>query len=185
VAAVQIAVQAGAKVTGLVGSSEKFELVRSLGAENVLTYEEWEKLSDREAGSFDTVLDAAGGSSLKRAFRRAGPAGRVVYYGASNMVRGNTRSILGALRTLAQTPFFHPLQLMNANKGVFGINVLQAFDPDKRAVLVRSMEGVLKHFENGDFRVIVGKTFPLADAAAAHSYLQSRKATGKVILTCS
>jgi NADPH:quinone reductase-like Zn-dependent oxidoreductase len=184
VAAVQIAARAGAKVTGLVGSPAKFELVRALGAETVLTNDQWEKMSDAEAGQFEVVLDAAGGTALKRSYRRTAPAGRVVYYGASGMVTGNKRSILTALKQLAQTPVFFPLQLMKVNRGVFGLNVLQIFDPKNQAVAVKCMNSILEHFEKGEFRVVIGKTFPLSEAAAAHSYLQSRKAVGKVILTC-
>jgi NADPH:quinone reductase-like Zn-dependent oxidoreductase len=185
VAAVQIAARAGAKVTGLVGSRSKIDLVRSLGAENVLLNEEWEAMSDEQAGRFDVMLDAAGGKALKRSFRRTAPAGRVIHYGASGMVKSNTRSILTTLKQLAQTPFFHPLQLMKENKGVFGLNVLQVFEPKNRGVAVKSMQRILEHFEKGEFRVVIGKTFPLSEAGAAHSYLQSRQAVGKVILTCS
>lgn len=183
VAAVQIAARAGAKVTGLVGSTAKFDLVRSLGAETVLTNDQWEKMSDAEAGLFDIVLDATGGTALKRSYRRTAPAGRVVYYGASGMVTGNKRSIFTAVKQLAQTPIFFPLQLMKVNRGVFGLNVLQIFDPKNQAVAVKCMNSVLEHFEKGEFRVVIGKTFPLSEAAAAHSYLQSRQAVGKVILT--
>jgi NADPH:quinone reductase-like Zn-dependent oxidoreductase len=185
VAAVQIATHAGAKVTGLVGSPSKADLVRSLGAENVLLNEEWDSMSDAQAGRFDIVLDAAGGKALKRSFRRTAPAGRVIHYGASGMVKKNTRSIFTTLKQLAQTPFFHPLQLMKENKGVFGLNVLQVFEPKNRDVAVKSIQHIIARFEKDEFRVVIGKTFPLAEAGAAHSYLQSRQAVGKVILICS
>jgi NADPH2:quinone reductase len=74
---------------------------------------------------------------------------------------------------------------MNQNKGVFGLNVLQLLEPQNQDVAVRSIHEVMKHFEKGEFRVVVGKTFPLSEAAAAHSYLQSRKAVGKVVLLCT
>lgn len=185
VAAVQMAAHAGAYVTGLVGSPSKVEFVRALGAETVLTNAQWEKMSDSEAGQFDVVLDAAGGKALKRSFRRTAPTGRVVSYGASGMVIGTKRSIFTAVKQLAQTPFFHPLKLMNVNRGVFGLNVLQIFDPKNQAIAVKSMNSIVERFEKGEFRVVVGKTFPLSEAGAAHSYLQSRQAVGKVILTCS
>jgi NADPH:quinone reductase-like Zn-dependent oxidoreductase len=185
VAAVQMAARAGAKVTGLVGSPSKAELVRSLGAENVLLNHEWEAMTDEQAGRFDIMLDAAGGKALKRSFRRTAPAGRVVHYGASGMVKKKTRSIFTTLKQLAQTPFFHPLQLMKENKGVFGLNVLQVFEPKNRDVAVKSIQQIIDRFEKGEFRVVIGKTFPLAEAGAAHSYLQSRQAVGKVVLICS
>jgi NADPH:quinone reductase-like Zn-dependent oxidoreductase len=101
------------------------------------------------------------------------------------MVKKKTRSIFTTLKQLAQTPFFHPLQLMKENKGVFGLNVLQVFEPKNRDVAVKSIQQIIDRFEKGEFRVVIGKTFPLAEAGAAHSYLQSRQAVGKVVLICS
>jgi NADPH:quinone reductase-like Zn-dependent oxidoreductase len=45
------------------------------------------------------------------------------------------------------------------------------------------MDKIIAELENGHYRVIVGKVFPLQEAAAAHSFLLSRKAVGKIVLT--
>lgn len=186
-AAVQIAQQAGAHVVGLVGSLSKADVVRSFGAVDVWTNERWESAGDEELGGFDIILDATGGKSLKRSFDRLGPGGRVINFGMGSLVHGEKRSILSVAAGLAQTPLFTPFKLMFANKGVFGLNMLQLFEDlpkGESSLLGRSFDRVLAGFEEGRYQVKVGKTFPLAQAGEAHTYLQSRANIGKVVLTC-
>ena len=173
IAAVQIAALAGAHVVGLVGSPTKSEIVKSFGAAEV-----WP--NDAKGGGFDIVLDTTGGPGLKDSFARLSRCGRVVNYGVSTMVVGEKRSIFKAASTLVRTPFFHPMKLMNENKGVFGANLLRLFEDP--GLLGRVFDHVLDGFDRGEFRVLVGKTFPLPEAGAAQQHLQSRTNVGKVVL---
>jgi NADPH:quinone reductase-like Zn-dependent oxidoreductase len=190
VAAVQIAAQAGAEVTGLVGSTSKAQTVLNLGAHKIITNAEWETAIDRDAGGYDVILETTGGTSLKRAVRRLARGGRVVNYGVGSFVGGERRNVFKLLGAVAHTPLFTPFALMNSNVGVFGLNMLQIFDPPppgedlSRTLLGRAFENVLRGFEEKRFQVVIGKTFPLADGGAAHSHLQSRGNVGKVILAC-
>jgi NADPH:quinone reductase-like Zn-dependent oxidoreductase len=86
---------------------------------------------------------------------------------------------------LLQTPILTPISLAMANKGVFGLNMLRLFDTDQGvALLMKAMDGMLGGFQAGLFKAVVGKSFPLTNAADAHSFLQSGKNFGKVVLTC-
>jgi synaptic vesicle membrane protein VAT-1 len=188
VAAIQLASRRGAHITGLTSSpGNKSDFIRSLGAHEVISVNDWENpaIAEKRFGLFNTILDSTGGASLKRSYRRLAPGGRLVQYGASAMISGNRRSLLKAISTLARMPIFLPLRLMNDNKGVFGVNVLQLFDPEKRALPFGAMNQVMELFEKRELRAQVGKTFPLAEAGAAQAFLQSRAATGKVVLTCN
>ncbi len=185
VAATQIAVQAGAKVIGSVGSSSKIEIVKSLGASEVVLQNDWNELSDEEAGGFQIILDSSGGESLKRSLRRLSASGRVVTFGASSSVSGPKRSIPTLLSLLMSTSILTPFRLMMENKGIFGLNLLQLLKEPTNGEynpLYSAFDELMKRFDDGSFRVIVGKTFPLAQASAAHSYLQSRANVGKVLL---
>ena len=74
---------------------------------------------------------------------------------------------------------------MMDNKGVYGLNMLQLFDEpsiEKYNPIFTAFDEVLKKFEEGKYRVIVGKTFPLTQVDQAHSHLQGRESLGKVIL---
>jgi NADPH:quinone reductase-like Zn-dependent oxidoreductase len=187
IAAVQIAKQAGALVTGLVGSAAKSAAVLSHGAEQILTNEEWERADRNSLQPFDIILDSNGGASLKRDLRRLKPAGRIVSFGLANMIRGRRRSILRALNTIIHTPLFTPIGLMKHNSGVYGLNMLPlfaAYQSGKSTLIADCFEQILQNFAQGKFKVVIGKTFPLAEGAAAHEYLQSRANIGKVVLEC-
>jgi 2-desacetyl-2-hydroxyethyl bacteriochlorophyllide A dehydrogenase len=185
VAATQIAAQVGAKVVGLVGSDSKKETVKSLGASEVLTYEEWEKASDSDQGGFQVVLDSTGGASLKRSFRRLSASGRVITFGVSSLVSGQKRSLSSLFSLVVNTTLFTPYKLMMENKGIFGLNMLQLFEEPQKGKfnpMLESMTPMMERFRDGSFKVIVGKTFSLEQGGAAHDYLQSRANTGKVVL---
>ena len=138
-----------------------------------------------DARDFTIILDARGGPSLKDSLRRLAPAGRVVSYGVSSLVSGQKRSIPHALLQLIQTPLLTPIGLAMRNQGIYGLNMLKFFDTDQgMSLLMKAIDGVLENFQSGLFKAVVGRSFPLANAADAHAYLQARKNRGKVVLIC-
>jgi NADPH:quinone reductase-like Zn-dependent oxidoreductase len=184
-ALVQIAAHAGAQVVGVVGSAEKKEIVRGLGAGQVLTYAELDGRDGTDDRGFSLIVDARGGAALKDSLRRLSPGGRVVSYGVSSMVSGLRRSIPRTLLSLLRTPIFTPIGLAMSNRGIFGLNMLKFFDtPEGMSLLTEALDGTLEGFQSGRFRVHVGKVFPLAEVGAAHAFLQSRKSVGKIVLSC-
>ena len=64
-------------------------------------------------------------TSWKKGYRILAPTGRLGMFGISAAASGKERNILGMVSMLAGTPWlqFNPLALMNANKGVFGVNL--------------------------------------------------------------
>jgi NADPH2:quinone reductase len=76
--AVQLAVAAGARVTGLVSGERRVDAVRALGAHEVVT------ALDAGTGPFDLVLDGVGGQVLGDAIHRLAPGGTVAAYGLSS-----------------------------------------------------------------------------------------------------
>lgn len=179
-AAVQLCVAAGATVVGLTGSPSKVGAIRGMGAD-AWTMEEWRGRA-KYAERFDVVLNSAGGKDLKRAYDALAPTGRVVTFGVSSMVLGNTRSLVAIAKAFASMPFYTPIKLMMANKGVFGLNVLKLMDGDAER-LGGGLDLILRGFAEGKYRAVVGKTFPLAEAGAAHEFLTGRGNVGKVVLT--
>ena len=110
--------------------------------------------------------------------------GRVVSHGVSSMAGGSRRSLFRVVAALARTPLLTPIGLAMRNQGVFGLNLLALFDTARgRDMLGRAMDGVLAGFREPGLRVILGGTWPLARAGEAHAFLQSRKATGTLVLT--
>jgi NADPH2:quinone reductase len=54
--------------------------------------------------------------------------------------------------------------------------------PSRSALLRSELEEVFKLYDSGKVKPVIGKSFPLADAASAHKYIHTRKNIGKVIL---
>src|SRR2546427_12802884 len=90
-------------------------------------------------------------------------------------------SRLAAVKRLATLPWFHPIRLMNDNKAVIGVNLGHLWD--RMDLLRREMLALLADYEAGRIRPVVGKTFPLVEAAAAHRYIPERQKDGQVVLT--
>jgi synaptic vesicle membrane protein VAT-1 len=71
--------------------------------------------------------------------------------------------------------------MMSENLTVIGVNMGRL---QTRAALVRKeLDELFRMYEAGKIKPVIGKSFPLADAAAAHRFIQERKNIGKVVLT--
>ena len=128
----------------------------------------------------DIVLDAVGGESFKKSYRSLGSLGRLFVFGVSSFAPGTRRNMFAALTGMWKTPSFKPLQLMNHNKGVHGVNLGHLWD---RGEELRSMlSDMLELFGDGSFKAVVDRSFPFDEAGAAHRYIQDRKNFGKVVL---
>ncbi|HUE30921.1 MAG TPA: medium chain dehydrogenase/reductase family protein [Verrucomicrobiae bacterium] len=182
-AAIQLCRIAGAEVIGT-ASAAKHAQLREAGVAHAIDYrtQDFEAEVRRVTGGrgVDIVLDATG--AFRKSYRCLAPLGRLVCFGLSGAATGMGPSRLGAVKRLATLPWFHPIRLMNDNRAVIGVNLGHLWD---RVDLLRDeMLSLLADYEAGRIQPVVGKTFPLAEAAAAHRFIQERKNVGKVILTC-
>lgn len=84
--AFQFAVAAGANVYVTSGNQEKLDKCISMGAQGGYSYKEegWFKKAHQETGGFDVVIDSAGGNQLNDFIKIMKPAGKIVFYGATN-----------------------------------------------------------------------------------------------------
>jgi len=83
---------------------------------------------------------------------------------------------------LANTPWvqFNPLSLMNANKGVFGVNLAHIWGEFDR---VRPwIDQLMDLWDNGAIKPKIARVFSFDEAPAAHHFIQDRKNVGKVLL---
>ncbi len=183
IAATQIAKHLGARVIGT-ASAAKHDRLRALGVDHLIDYrtEDFEART-REITSgrgVELILDAIGGASLRKGYRVLAPTGRIGVFGISSAVTQKRRSILDLLRMLASTPRFHPLSLMNANKGVFGVNLGHLWGEVDR-LRGWGME-LLDLYEKGVVKPVIARSFKFDDVAAAHHFIQDRQNFGKVLL---
>ncbi len=128
----------------------------------------------------EIVLDSVGGPNWRKNYRLLAPSGRLMAFGASSLAAGSRRSLAALVRVGLSLPRFTPLALMDANKGVLGVNIGHLWDKPQ---LVRGWgEQLLDWYNEGRIDPHVGRTFPFAEAPAAHRYLHSRSSIGKVLL---
>lgn len=164
---VQIAKALGARILGLTSSAEKTPGVLEAGADAVALYsEDWVgKARDLsgEAGGMDAAYDSVG-STLLQSFDAVRTGGHVVFYGMAG----------------GDPPLIDPRMLMDTSKTLTGgdlWNVLRTAE-DRRS---RSAE-LFEQVRSGRLHVHIAARFPLAEGAAAHAFLESRRSSGKVLL---
>lgn len=84
--AFQFAIAMNASVYVTSGSKEKIDRAIEMGAKGGFNYkeEDWHKEALKKSGGFDIVIDSAGGNSINTFIKIMKPAGRIVFYGATN-----------------------------------------------------------------------------------------------------
>src|SRR5215218_6953727 len=160
--AVQIAKAFDAHVTG-VCSTQKVEMVRSIGADHVIDYtrEDFAEGDQR----YDLILDIGGNSSLARLRRALASRGTLVIVGGEGGGRwlgGTDRQI----RALVLSPF------VSQKLGTF-VNKQNHED----------MLVLKELIESGKITPVIDRTYPLAEVPEAIRYLEGGHARGKVVIT--
>jgi NADPH:quinone reductase-like Zn-dependent oxidoreductase len=182
-AALDIAKHIGAKTYGT-ASSGKHEFLKQRGLDHAIDYrrQDWlPVLMDLTNNrGVELVIDPLGGSSWKKSYRALRTTGRMGVFGMSTASASGIRGKLRALKALAQTPKFHPLALMNRNRGVFGLNLGHMWgEGDKVAGWTQN---ILRGIHEGWIQPYVDRAFPFDQVAEAHRYIEGRKNIGKVVL---
>jgi len=182
-AALDIAKKIGAITYGT-ASPGKHEFLRKRGLDHAIDYrnQDWlPVLLDQTNGrGVELVIDPIGGSHWKKSYAALRHTGRLGMFGVSSASANGLKGKLKLLRAAAQMPRFHPLGLLNKNRGVFGLNLGHLWhEPEKAAGW---MKAILDGVDEGWINPFVDKTFPFAQAGEAHRYLEERKNIGKVVL---
>jgi NADPH:quinone reductase-like Zn-dependent oxidoreductase len=187
-AAVQIARHHGAEVFGT-ASASKHDSIREIGVAQAIDYRtqdferEVRRLTDGQG--VDVVIDATGPTNFRKDYRLLRQGGRLVMYGLSEASAGTGRDMRKLVGSLARMPFatfpwWKSLQLMNENKGVFGLNMLHWWD--REGDVTRITGPLLAELEEGDLQPMVAESFPFERAGDAHTFIGERRNIGKVVL---
>jgi NADPH:quinone reductase len=169
-AAVQLAKRAGATVISTASSDDKLERLQPLGLDHGVNYaaesfvERVNELTDGRGA--DVVLDSIGGQNLVESVEALAYRGTLVSVG----VAGRSGSAIEAQSLWTKN---------NALRGVYLGGALAAEFPRVRALI----GDLIARVANGDLHVEIDRSFPLAEAAAAHEYLEGRNAFGRVVMT--
>ena len=182
-AALDIAKKIGATTFGT-ASPGKHEFLRERGLDHPIDYrnQDWlPVLKELTNGrGVELVIDPIGGSHWKKSYAALRQTGRLGMFGVSSASANGLRGKLKLIKAAALMPRFHPLGLLNKNRGVFGLNLGHLWhEPEKVATW---MKVILDGVSEGWIRPFVDKAFPFAQAGDAHSYVEARKNIGKVVL---
>jgi NADPH:quinone reductase-like Zn-dependent oxidoreductase len=184
IATVQLARARKLVIFGTAGPSKQ-ELLRRIGVDYPIDYtrDDFRSVVRRVApDGIEMVMDPIGGRSFARSCDCLGATGRLVVYGFSAAAGPQgKRSLWRGLKALVQTPWFHPLRLMRRNVSVIGVHLGRM--KGREALLRRQLEDIFRMYAAGEIKPLVGKTFPLTQAAEAHRYIHARQNVGKVVLT--
>jgi NADPH:quinone reductase-like Zn-dependent oxidoreductase len=174
----------GVKVFGT-ASAAKHELLRAQGCAHPIDYRSTDYAAEvrRLTGGegVDVVLDPLGGADWRKGLKLLRPCGRLVAYGFANLTSGQRRRPLHVLSKAAGIPLLTPLQLMNSNRTVSGVNLGHLWG--RMDILREEFREVIALWEAGTITPVVDSTFPFAEAAAAHRRMLERQNTGKIVLT--
>jgi NADPH:quinone reductase-like Zn-dependent oxidoreductase len=178
IAATQIARRYGAEVWGT-ASPGKHEAIHGFGVQHPLDYTRkgWE----RGLPSFDLIMDAIGGASLRRSYKMLRAGGRVVAFGASSVVSGEKRSLrTAAPQALRMVRGFNLMDQMGDSKTVIGLNMLTLWKD--RGTLEPWVTPLLELMADGTVAPVVSDAVPFSRAGEAHRIITERRNVGKVVL---
>ncbi len=159
-AAIQIAKFFGARVITTAGSDEKLAKAKELGADHLINHktqkirDEVRRITNKRGA--DVVFEHVGTATWEDSLASLAPGGRLVTCGATTGYDAKVD-----LRFL----FSRQLSLLGSYMGTKS-----------------EVHTVLKLVAAGKLKPVVDRVFPLAEAAAAHSYLESGSQFGKVVL---
>lgn len=157
--AVQLAKQVGAEVTG-VCSTEKMEFVQSLGADKVIDYKNEDFTKSDE--TYDIIFDAAGKSSY----------GRCQHLLTENGVYLST--------VLSPSIVFNMLRTSIVGRKKAKIAFAGLRPASEQAKDLRFLTGLM---EAGQLKALIDRSYPLAQTAEAHRYIDTGRKKGSVVIT--
>lgn len=173
IAATQLATAMGLKVIAVAGSDEKLETSKALGASAVINYKTTPNFGEAVRAAtggngVNLVLDPVGGGPhMEQNCTALASEGRWVLYG-----------LMGGV-----SPAMSLLPTILGKRLVIKGTTLRARSVEYKGALVREFSDfALAKFEDGSFQVKVDKSFPLAEADAAHEYMLTDASNGKIVL---
>ena len=170
--AIQLAVARGSRVFATAGSDEKCRACEALGAERAINYrtEDFVAVLKARTGGrgVDLVLDIVGGEYVARSMAVLAVDGRLVQIG----LMGGAASATIDLGVILQRRLT-----------ITGSTLRARTVEEKGAIAAALQREIWPLLEEGRVKPIVYRTFPLAEAEAAHRLMESSEHVGKLVLT--
>ncbi|EDU59319.1 NAD(P)H quinone oxidoreductase, PIG3 family [Providencia stuartii ATCC 25827] len=168
--AIMLAKAFGATVITTVGSAEKVEVAKSLGADCIINYRNDDfvqhTLDYTRSQGVDMVVDIVGGDYVDKNYQVAAKFGRIIQIG---MMKGNPKSL--NLMPLMIKRLIHTGSTMRSRTVA-----------EKSSIAAELKQHVWGMLQKGELKPFVNKTYPLDQVADAHRHMESGDLYGKIVL---
>ncbi|MCX7895488.1 MAG: zinc-binding dehydrogenase [Thermoanaerobaculum sp.] len=176
--AVQLALGCGAQVLAVASSEAKRQLVAQLGAQEVVSYQEYPQAV---ASGVDLVLDSVGGRLFRPGWRGLRRDGRYVLFGFAAAVGPKGVRWTKAAWEVARMGVVLPFLLVQSCRTLTGFNL--SLVPQLAPHLHQRYQYLCQELLGGRLRPLIGRVFPFSQLPEAHAHLQGRDSVGKVVVT--
>ena len=165
--AIQMAHLFGARVFATAGSEKKCQVCKDLGAERVINYHN-EIFEDvlQVYGGVDVILDMVGGTYIQRNLKSLADDGRLVQIAFLESAKADLNLI----------------QMMTRRLSITGSTLRPQNDLVKQRIAEGLQKHIWPHLASGRIAPIMDSEFPLAEAAKAHTRMETSEHIGKIVL---
>lgn len=165
--AIQMAHLFGARVFATAGSEKKCQVCKDLGAERVINYHN-EIFEDvlQVYGGVDVILDMVGGTYIQRNLKSLADDGRLVQIAFLESAKADLNLI----------------QMMTRRLSITGSTLRPQNDLVKQRIAEGLQKHIWPHLASGRIAPIMDSEFPLAEAARAHTRMETSEHIGKIVL---
>ncbi len=157
----------GGRLVATVSTPDKAQLARGAGADEVVDYADFAAAARRftDGRGVDVVYDGVGAATFEQSLDALRPRGLMALYGVAS----------------GPVPPFDP-QVLNRKGSLFLTRPTMAHYIATRAELLSRTDEIFGWIAAGELDVRVGARYPLDQAGQAHTDLQARRTTGKLLL---
>jgi NADPH2:quinone reductase len=169
IAAIQMAKRTGARVLATASSDDRLERLGEFGLDDGINYVTHDFVAEARrltnGAGVNVIVDSVGGATLQGSLNALAYRGRCVTVGDAGRSAAETLDVSG-IRPSNQTlsGYFLGAELFLGSRAY--------------AMVAEQIDLVAR----GELKVVIDRAFPLAEAAAAHAYIESRQAFGRVVL---
>jgi putative PIG3 family NAD(P)H quinone oxidoreductase len=165
--AIQMAHLFGARVFATAGSERKCQVCKDLGAERVINYHN-EIFEDvlQVYGGVDVILDMVGGTYIQRNLKSLADDGRLVQIAFLESAKAD----------------LNLAQMMTRRLSITGSTLRPQNDLVKQRIAEGLQKHIWPHLASGRIAPIMDSEFPLAEAARAHTRMETSEHIGKIVL---
>lgn len=165
-------------------SASKHEVISQGGVTHPIDYRTRDYVEDVRKISpkgLDIVLDPLGGSDTHKGYNLLKPMGKLISYGAANMLSGQKKNLFAVAKTWYQQFSVHTLSLIQGNRSVCGFHL--GYLDSETEVIAQAMTAILDLYRQGKIKPRIDSTYHLEQVGDAMRRMQERNNIGKIVLT--